>query len=320
MSEGGAAARGKKRATREALGETLCELGARRDDIVVVDADLAKSTTTAKFAKAFPERFFDCGVAEQNMMGTAAGLAAAGKVPFTGSFAVFATGRAYDQVRNTICYSRLPVKLCPTHAGITVGPDGGSHQAVEDISLMRTMPNMTVIVPADYWEARAAIGFAADHPGPVYVRLGRAATAEIFGDGHEFRLGRAPVLRQGKDVTIVACGGMVPEAMAAADDLEIDRIRAEVIDMSSIKPLDADSLTISASKTGRVVTAEEHSTNGGLGSACAEVLAERHPVPVRRIGVQDSFGTSGEAAELMEHYGLTHRHIAATARRLVEGR
>lgn len=311
---------GKKRATREALGETLCELAATRDDIVALDADLAKSTTTAAFAKAFPERFFDCGVAEQNMMGTAAGLAAAGKVPFTGSFAVFAAGRAYDQVRNTIAYSRLPVKLCPTHAGVSVGADGGSHQMLEDIALMRAIPHMTVIVPADFWEAKAAIAFAADHPGPVFIRLGRASCAEIFGEGHEFRLGRAPVLRDGTDVTLVACGTMVAEALAAADELEVDRLSAEVIDMSSVKPLDADTLVLSASKTGCVVTCEEHSINGGLGSACAETLAERRPVPMQRVGVRDAFGTSGDAAELLEHFGLTSRHIAAAARRIVEGR
>jgi transketolase len=311
---------GERRATREALGDTLVRLGEARPDIVVLDADLAKSTTTAKFAKAFPDRFFDCGVAEQNMMGTAAGLAAAGKVAFTGSFAVFATGRAYDQVRNTICYSKLPVKLCPTHAGISVGPDGGSHQMVEDISLMRTIPEMTVVVPADYIEACKAIEVIADLPGPAYVRLGRVASPLLFDDTYEFTLGRAPVMREGSDVTIVACGGMVAEALAAAEELDVDRVSAEVIDMSSIKPLDIDALLASASKTGFVVTAEEHSVMGGLGSACLEVLAERHPVPCHRVGVPDRFGTSGDPAELMEHYGLTGRHVAAAARRLLEGR
>jgi transketolase len=308
------------RATREALGDALVEMGAHRPEIVVLDADLAKSTTTAKFAKAFPERFFDCGVAEQNMTGTAAGLAASGKIPFTGSFAVFATGRAYDQIRNTICYSKLPVKLCPTHAGVTVGPDGGSHQMVEDIALMRTVPGMTVIVPADYWEARAVIAAAADIPGPVYVRLGRTATPLIFDETHEFRLGRAPVLRDGTDVTIVACGGMVAEALAAAQQLEVDGVSAEVIDMSSLKPIDADGLLASAEKTGHVVTAEDHSIVGGLGSACAEVLAERSPARLRRVGVADRFGTSGEPAELLEYFGLTGRHIAAAARRVLEER
>jgi transketolase len=308
------------RATREALGDALVEMGAHRPEIVVLDADLAKSTTTAKFAKAFPERFFDCGVAEQNMTGTAAGLAASGKIPFTGSFAVFATGRAYDQIRNTICYSKLPVKLCPTHAGVTVGPDGGSHQMVEDIALMRTVPGMTVIVPADYWEARAVIAAAADIPGPVYVRLGRTATPLIFDETHEFRLGRAPVLRDGTDVTIVACGGMVAEALAAAQQLEVDGVSAEVIDMSSLKPIDAEGLLASAEKTGHVVTAEDHSIVGGLGSACAEVLAERSPARLRRVGVADRFGTSGEPAELLEYFGLTGRHIAAAARRVLEER
>lgn len=308
------------RATREALGDALVELAETRDDIVVLDADLAKSTTTAKFAKAFPDRFFDCGVAEQNMMGTAAGLAASGKVAFTGSFAVFATGRAYDQVRNTICYSQVPVKLCPTHAGVTVGPDGGSHQMVEDISLMRTIPGMTVVVPADYWEARAAIKAISEIPGPVYVRLGRSATPLIFDETYAFRLGRAPIVREGSDVTIVACGGMVAEALAAADELDVDRISAEVIDMSSLKPLDIDTLLGSAAKTGAVITAEEHSIVGGLGSACAEALGESHPVPLKRVGVADRFGTSGDPAELMEYFGLTGRHIAAAARKLLEGR
>lgn len=311
---------GQRRATREALGDALVELGATRDDIVALDADLAKSTTTAKFAMAYPDRFFDCGVAEQNMTGTAAGLAAAGKVPFTGSFAVFATGRAYDQIRNTICYSKLPVKLCPTHAGITVGADGGSHQMIEDISLMRTIPEMTVVVPADYWEARAALRAVADLPGPAYVRLGRAPVPAIFDEGCVFELGRAPVLREGTDVTIVACGGMVAEALAAAGELEVDEVSAEVIDMSSLKPLDIDTLVVSASRTGCVVTAEEHSIVGGLGSACAEALAERHPVPLKRVGVGDRFGTSGDGAELMEYFGLTGRHVAAAARRLMEGR
>ena len=311
---------GERRATREALGDTLVRIGAEHPEIVVLDADLAKSTTTAKFAKAFPERFFDCGVAEQNMVGTAAGLAAAGKVAFTGSFAVFATGRAYDQVRNTVCYSKLPVKLCPTHAGITVGPDGGSHQMVEDISLMRTLPEMTVVVPADYAEACSAIECIAGLPGPSYVRLGRVAVDAIFDETYKFRLGMAPVLREGGDVTIVACGGMVAEALAAAEELEVDRVSAEVIDMSSIKPLDIDTLLASAAKTGHVVTCEEHSVIGGLGSACAEVLGERHPVPMKRIGMPDRFGTSGEPGELMEHFGLTGRHVAAAVRRLLEGR
>ncbi|MBF4510834.1 MAG: transketolase family protein [Aeromicrobium sp.] len=309
-----------KRATREAFGETLIELAAEGVDVVAVDADLSGSTTTAKFGAAHPDRFFNVGIAEQNMIGTAAGLAVAGKVPFTGSFAVFATGRAYDQVRNTVCYSNLDVKLAPTHSGITVGPDGGSHQMLEDIALMRVLPGMRVLVPADYVAAKAALRVAATTPGPFYVRLGRAGVPVIYDEDYVFELGRARVLREGVHVTLVACGVMVEQALAAADMLELEGIHAEVLDVATIKPLPAEQIAASASKTGAVVTCEEHSVIGGLGSAVAEALGERAPVPMTRVGVRDVFGTSGEPAELMEHFGLSATHIAAAAREVLERR
>jgi transketolase len=310
---------GDKRATREAFGETLIELAREgHDDIVAVDADLAKSTTTAKFAAAYPDRFFDVGIAEANMIDTAAGMAASGLTPFTGSFAVFATGRAYDQVRNTVCYSDLGVKICPTHAGITVGPDGGSHQMLEDIALTRVLPRMRVLVPADYVSAKAAIRLAASTPGPFYVRLGRAGVGSVHADGFALELGRAYVLREGSDVTLAACGVMVERALAAADLLAASGVSAEVLDVACIKPLDADTIVASAAKTGAVVTCEEHSIIGGLGSAVAEVLGERGPVPLARVGVRDAFGTSGEPEELMREYGLTADDIANAARGLLE--
>ncbi len=305
------------RATREAFGVTLVELANEGVDVVAVEADLSKSTTTAMFADAYPERFFNVGVAEQNMIDVAAGLAVSGKVAFTGSFAVFATGRAYDQVRNTVCYSDLDVKLAPTHAGITVGPDGGSHQMLEDIALMRVLPGMRVLVPADFAAAHSALRLAALTPGPFYVRLGRVATPAVHADGFELELGRAYVLREGADVSLVACGVMVAEALAAAELLAAEGVSAEVIDVASIKPLDAERIVESAVKTRAVVTCEEHSIIGGLGSAVAEVLGEQAPTPLRRVGVRDVFGTSGEPAELMEHFGLTGAHIAEAASAVV---
>jgi transketolase len=314
LSEGG------KRATREAFGATLVELAQEgRDDIVALDADLSSSTTTGKFAGVFPERFFNVGIAEQNMIGTAAGLALAGKTAFTGSFAVFATGRAYDQIRNTVCYSGLDVKLSPTHSGITVGPDGGSHQMLEDIALMRVLPGMRVLVPADFNAARAAMRIAAQTPGPFYVRLGRAALPAVYGEDATFGLGKAYVLREGGDVTIAACGVMVERALAAAEILEQEDIRAEVIDVFSVKPLDEDTLLASAGKTGAVVTCEEHEIAGGMGSAVAELLSERLPTRMTRVGVRDRFGTSGDPEELMVHFGLTAPDIADAARRLTNG-
>ena len=309
-----------KRATREAFGATLVELANEGIEVVVVEADLSKSTTTATFEKAYPKRFFNAGIAEQNMIGTAAGLAVGGKVAFTGSFAVFATGRAYDQVRNTVCYAGLNVKLCPTHSGITVGPDGGSHQMVEDIALMRVLPGMRVLVPADARAAAAAIRVAATTPGPFYVRLGRAPVPVIYDEGFEFELGRAYVLREGTDVTIASCGVMVERALAAAELLAVEGISAEVLDVATIKPIDVDTIVESVSKTGAIVTAEEHSIIGGLGSAVAEVIGEHVPAPLRRVGVKDVFGTSGDPEELMVHYGLTATDIASAAREVMTAR
>jgi transketolase len=306
------------RATREALGATLIELVSEgRDDIVSLDADLAKATTTVKFKAAYPDRFFDMGIAEANMMGTAAGLAAGGKTPFASTFAVFAAGRAYDQVRNSICYSNLGVKIAATHAGVTVGPDGGSHQMVEDIALMRVLPNMQVLVPADFNAACAAIRIASEMPGPFYVRLGRPAVPAIYPEDAVFELGRSHVLRAGTDVTIVACGIMVSRALAAADALADDDIHAEVIDAMSLKPFDVETLITSASKTGAVVSCEEHSIIGGLGSAVAVALSSNVPCPLEMVGVRDVFGTSGEPEPLMVHFSLTSDDIAAAARRAI---
>lgn len=307
------------RATREAFGETLVELVKEGCDVVAVEADLSKSTTTAKFAAAYPERFYNVGIAEQNMIGTAAGLAVAGKVAFTGSFAVFATGRAYDQIRNTVCYSGLDVKLAPTHSGITVGPDGGSHQMLEDMALMRALPGMRVLVPADYNAAVGALRAAANTPGPFYVRLGRVGVPDIYGADHKFEVGRAYVLREGSDVTLAACGVMVAKALEAAGILAAEGISAEVVDVSTVKPLDAETIVASASKTKAVLACEEHSVIGGMGSAVAELLSQECPVRVRRIGIQDVFGTSGEPDELMEHFGLGTGHLVSAAKELIEG-
>jgi transketolase len=305
------------KATREAFGATLVELAREGVDVVAVEADLSKSTTTAVFADAYPERFFNVGIAEQNMIDVAAGLAVAGKVAFTGSFAVFATGRAYDQVRNTVCYSRLDVKLAPTHSGITVGPDGGSHQMIEDLALMRVLPGMRVLVPADHNAAKAALRLAALTPGPFYVRLGRVEADDVYPADFELELGRAYVLREGSDVTLAACGIEVAEALKAAELLAEKGVSAEVIDVTSVKPLDVDTIVGSVGKTGRIVTCEEHSVLAGMGSAVSEVLSETCPVPTRRIGITDTFGTSGEPAELMEHFGLTARHVVAATEELL---
>lgn len=296
-----------KKATRAAFGATLAELADAGVPVVAVDADLTGSTTTAKFAAANPDyekRLFNCGIAEQNMIDVAAGLALAGNIAFTGSFAVFGTGRVYDQIRNTVCYSKLDVKIAPTHAGVSVGPDGGSHQMLEDISLMRGLPGMRVLVPADYASARAAIKLAAKTPGPVYVRMGRASVPCVYDDDVELEIGRAYVLREGADATIVACGVEIREALAAADVLAERGVSAEVIDAFSVKPLDEETILASVAKTGRVVVAEEHSVIGGLGSAVAELLAEKHPAPCAFVGMRDRFGKSGEFEELMSYFGL----------------
>lgn len=305
----------EKQATREAYGQALEELGAVRQDVVVLDADLSKSTKTSMFQSEYPERFFNAGIAEQNLMGLAAGFAAAGKVPFASTFAVFATGRAYDQIRNSICYPRLNVKIAATHAGITVGEDGGSHQALEDINLMRGLPNMTVLVPADGPEAKNAVKAAAEYEGPVYIRLGRSGVPTITDADAPFVIGKGRVMREGSDMTLIGCGMMVAKALEAADALAEEGVSAAVIDMSTIKPIDRELIVEWAKKTGAIVTAEEHNVIGGLGSAVAEVLVEEALVPMERVGIEDVFGESGTGGELVEKYRLTAEHIVEKARR-----
>ncbi|NPV69667.1 MAG: transketolase family protein [Firmicutes bacterium] len=298
-----------KAATREAYGNALVELGRKRKDIVVLDADLSKSTMTVKFAREFPGRFLNAGIAEANLMGTAAGLALGGLVPFASTFAVFATGRAYDQIRQSIAYPGVSVKICATHAGLTVGPDGATHQSLEDIALMRVLPNMTVIVPADDLETAQVIETAADHPGPVYVRLGRHPVRRVSPEGYGFEIGRAAVLREGNDVAILACGVCVSAALSAADELAVRGVSVRVLNVSTIKPLDGEAIVAAARDCGRVVTVEEHSVIGGLGGAVCELLSQEFPVPVRVMGVKDVFGQSGTPDELLEYYGLTAADI-----------
>jgi len=302
--------------TRDGYGDALLELGEKDPRVVVLDADLAKSTQTERFKRRFPERFVDCGVAEQNLMATAAGLATTDKIVFASTFAIFATGRAYDQVRNNIAYSNLNVKICVTHGGITVGEDGSSHQALEDIALMRAIPRMKVVVPADCYEAREAVKSVAYIDGPAYVRMGRLKVPILFDDGYRFEFGKALLMRPGRDVTILACGFMVHKALEAADGLAHEGIEAEVLNLHTIKPLDREGILESASRTGGVVTCEEHTIQGGLGGAVAELLGEELPLPMRLVGTRDRFGTSGTAEELVEHFGLGSRHIAEAARSL----
>lgn len=304
------------KATRAAFGETLIKLVDEGMDIMAVDADLCGSTTTAKFGAAYPDRLFDVGIAEQNMIGVASGLALTGRTVFTGSFAVFGTGRCWEQIRNTVCDSGLNVKICPTHAGITVGADGATHQALEDIALMRVLPGMRVLVPADYASAVAAIRLAAATPGPFYVRLGREPLPEVYDEGFACDVAFANVLREGSDISIMACGVEVAQALAAADALAAEGISVEVVDVMSVKPLDEETIIASAAKTGRVLTVEEHSIYGGMGSAVAELLGEKHPVPVTRLGMT-TFGQSGDAAELLAHYGLDAAGIAARVREVL---
>ncbi len=306
------------RATREAYGLTLVDLVSEGVDVVAVDADLSGSTTTKKLGDAHPNRLINVGIAEQNMIDVAAGLSLSEKIAFTGSFAVFGTGRVYDQIRNTVCYSKLNVKIAPTHAGISVGPDGGSHQMIEDISLMRTLPNMRVIVPSDFESARGAIKIAASTPGPFYIRLGRAKLPQVYSDGENFELGQAKILRAGSDITIVACGAEVAQSLSAAEILSKSGIDAEIIDVFSIKPLDKDTILKSVAKTGAVVSAEEHLICGGLGSAVAELLSEELPTKMARVGVKDQFGTSGSAQELFAEFELDAKSIAARAKDLLE--
>lgn len=300
-------------ATRAAYGHVLKTEVYKNPNVVVLEADLGNATKSNAFKEVAPERYFNMGISEQDLIGTAAGFAAAGKIPLASTFAVFATGRAFEQVRNSVCYPKLNVKICATHAGLTVGADGGSHQAIEDISLMRTLPNMTVINPADAKEAEAAVLAAIDYQGPVYIRLGRAETKDIHDDSYHFEWGKAEVLRQGSDVSIFATGIMTAKALDAAETLAKQGIQAEVINVHTIKPLDEETVIASAKKTGKVVTAEEHSIIGGLGSAVAEVLARQCPTKQAFVGVQDSFGESGSPDDLLKKYGLTAEAIVKAA-------
>ncbi|MBQ8014918.1 MAG: transketolase family protein [Clostridia bacterium] len=307
-----------KTATRDAYGKALVELGAINDKLVVLDADLAAATKTGMFKKAYPEKFFDCGIAEGNMMGVAAGLASTGHVVFASTFAMFAAGRAYEQVRNSIAYPRLNVKIGATHAGISVGEDGASHQCCEDIALMRAIPGMTIINPADDIEARAAVFAAAEYEGPVYMRFGRLAVPRIFNEDYKFEWGKAVVLNEGSDVTICATGLMVGEAIEAQKILAAEGISAEVINVHTIKPLDSETILNSAAKTGAIVTAEEHNIIGGLGSAVAEAVCESSVrVPVVKLGVNDVFGKSGPAVELLHIYGLDAQNIVEKAKKAI---
>ncbi len=308
----------KKKATRESYGEALSALADKYENLVVLDADLAAATKTGIFKKACPERFFDCGIAEANMMGVAAGLAAAGMVPFASTFAMFAAGRAFEIVRNSIGYPGLNVKIGATHAGISVGEDGATHQCNEDIALMRTIPGMTVIVPSDDVEAKAAVEAAILHNGPVYMRFGRLA-APILNDPetYKFELGKGITVRDGKDITIVATGLMVGEAVEAADKLAAEGIDARVLNIHTIKPLDEELILKAAKETGRIVTVEEHSIIGGLGSAVADCVTENYPVPVTKIGVNDEFGHSGPAVDLLKEFGLCADNIVATVKKVL---
>ncbi|MGA1867180.1 MAG: transketolase family protein [bacterium] len=295
--------------TRDVYGEILLRLGAENNQIVVLDADLSGSTRTAKFAKAFPKRFFNMGIAEQDMISTAAGLATCGKIPFVSTFAVFGSGRAWDQIRQSVCYSEQNVKIVVTHAGISVGEDSATHQANEDIALMRALPKMTIIVPADGYETEKALEAACTYIGPVYMRLARSPFPVLFGKEYTFEIGKAPTLRNGDDVTIIAIGIMVSKALKAASILEKQGIEARIINMSTIKPIDKQVIIAAAKETGAIVTAEEHSIIGGLGSAVAEVIGETVPVPLKRIGIKDCFGLSGKPEELFCRFGLEEKDI-----------
>ena len=300
----------KKIATREAYGKALAALANTNENVVVLDADLSKSTKTADFKAVAPERFFNMGIAEGNMMGVAAGLSTCGKVPFVSTFAMFAAGRAFEQIRNSICYPKLNVKVCATHAGLTVGEDGASHQAIEDISLMRSVPNMVVINPADDIETEAAIKAVAEMEGPCYVRLGRMAVSRVNDEAnYNFVIGKGITLAEGNDVAIIATGIMVEAALEAKEELAKEGINARVINIHTIKPIDEELIIKAAKETGVIVTAEEHSIIGGLGSAVAEVVSENCPVPVLRVGVKDTFGESGKPNELLEKYGLILKDI-----------
>lgn len=301
-------------ATRDAYGAALVELGSRNEKVIVLDADLSGSTKTAKFGKTFPDRFFNIGISEQDLVGTAGGFSLTGKIPFASTFAIFASGRAWEQVRQTLCYSYLNVKLVATHGGITVGEDGASHQALEDVAIMRVIPDMTVIVPADAYETGQVIAAIADFAGPVYVKLGRAKVPSVMPEHYRFRIGKAYTFNTGKDVNIVANGIMVSAALEARDILNKEGIDAGVINMPTVKPLDTEALLFAAKASRLIVTAEEHSIIGGLGGAVAEFLSENHPIRIKRVGTHDTFGCSGSPKELLALFGLTAGDIARAAR------
>ena len=306
-------------ATRVAYGKELVELGKRNLNIVVLDADLSGSTQTKFFAKEFPDRFFNMGIAEQNMIGVAAGLSTCGKIPFASSFAMFATGRAWEFVRNSVCHNHFNVKICASHSGLTVGEDGGSHQIIEDIAIMRVIPNMTVIVPSDATETKLATRAITEFFGPVYMRLGRSNVPVLFDEKeYEFKIGKAHIVKAGIDVSIFACGVMVSRALWAQELLEKEGISTEVVNVSTIKPLDKETILNSVQKTGCAVTCEEHNIHGGLGDAIAGVLAENYPVPMKKIGVQDQFGQSGKSDELLIHYGLTKENIVIASNEVIK--
>lgn len=302
---------------RDAYGETLTIIGGTNKDIVALDADLASSTRAIKFAQKFPDRFFNMGISEQDMMATAAGLASCGKIPFASTFAVFASGRAWDQIRQSICLSNMNVKVVASHGGITVGEDGPTHQALEDIALMRVMPNMSVVVPADANETAAVVQRAADTFGPMYIRTSREKFPVIFDEGKKFHLGKGDLLRHGSDVSIIACGIMTSKALEAAEKLSEDGISASVVNMSSIKPIDTELVIRMASTTGAIVTAEEHSITGGLGSAVAEVVCENEPTPVVRVGMKAGFGKSGKPSELLDFFGMNAAAIVEAAHKAI---
>ena len=304
----------KKIATRESYGNALVELGREHADVVVLDADLAGATKTSTFKKEFPDRHFDCGIAEGNMMAVAAGIASMGMVPFASTFAMFAAGRAFEQVRNSIGYPHLNVKIGATHGGISVGEDGASHQCCEDFALMRSIPGMTVIVPSDDVEARAAVKAAYEFEGPVYLRFGRSGVPVFHDEDYKFEIGKGEVLQDGTDVAIIATGLMVCEAMKAGEELRAEGINARVVNMATIKPLDEELVLKAAEECGKIVTCEEHSIIGGLGEAVSALLSEKLPTPVRRIGVNDEFGHSGPAADLLKDFGLSAENIVATVK------
>lgn len=305
------------KATRESYGMALVDLGRENENIVVLDADLSKSTKTADFKKLYSDRFFNVGIAEQNLMGMAAGLSNVGFVPFASTFAVFATGRAFEIIRNSICYPKANVKIAATHAGITVGEDGGSHQSIEDIALMNSLPNMTVIVPADHREAMQATKAAAEIYGPVYLRYGRCNTEDIFDDNYKFEIGKGVEVKKGNDITVIATGMMVAKALGAAKELEEDGISVRVINMSTIKPIDREIIVKAAKETKAIITAEEHSIIGGLGAMVSSVVCDECPTRVRMIGIKDVFGQSGNPDELMKKYNLTSEEIIKEVKRLL---